>query len=288
MYELLWQPFAEFSFMRRALIACMAIALGAGPLGVLLVLRRMSLVGDALSHAILPGAALGFLIAGFSLTVMSIGGLIAGLVVALTAGLVTRFTDQREDANFAAFFLIALALGVMLISLQGSSMDLMHVLFGSILAVDDASLLMVAGVGTFTILCLAVGFRALVMECFDPGFLQAIGAGRLRWHLLFLTLVVLNLVSGFHALGTLMAVGLMMVPAAAARYWSSDVGGIMLVAIITAMLSGWIGLLVSYHHDVASGPAIILTAGVFYAASIIFGPYGGLMHSFYRRPHLEA
>nr|WP_301289081.1 metal ABC transporter permease [Natronocella acetinitrilica] len=274
--------------MRRALVACMAISLGAGPLGVLLVLRRMSLVGDALSHAILPGAAIGFLIAGFSLTVMSIGGLIAGLVVALLAGLVTRFTDQREDANFAAFFLIALALGVMLISLEGSNMDVIHVLFGSILAVDNASLLMVAGVGTITVLALAIGFRALVMECFDPGFMRAIGAGGLRWHLLFLALVVLNLVSGFHALGTLMSVGLMMVPAAAARYWSTDVGGIMFIAIGMAMLSGWAGLLLSYHQDVATGPAIILTAGAFYGLSVVFGANGGLLNQFYRRPHLEA
>lgn len=288
MVEILWQPFAEFSFMRRALVACMAIALGAGPLGVLLVLRRMSLVGDALSHAILPGAAVGFLFAGFSLPIMSVGGLIAGLVVALLAGVVTRYTDQREDANFAAFFLIALALGVMLISLEGSNMDVIHVLFGSILAVDNASLLMVAGVGTITILTLAISFRALVMECFDPGFMRAIGAGGLIWHLLFLGLVVLNLVSGFHALGTLMAVGLMMVPAAAARYWSTDVGGIMFVAIGMAMFSGWAGLLLSYHQDVATGPAIILTAGVFYALSVVFGSHGGLLQAIYPRPHLEA
>ncbi len=288
MAEFLWQPFAEFSFMRRALVACFAIALGAGPLGVLLVLRRMSLVGDALSHAILPGAAIGFLVAGFSLPIMSVGGLVAGLVVAVLAGLVTRFTDQREDASFAALFLIALALGVMLISLQGSNMDVMHVLFGSILAVDDTSLLMVAGAGTITILALAVAFRALVMECFDPGFMRAIGAGGLIWHLLFLGLVVLNLVSGFHALGTLMAVGLMMVPAAAARYWSADVGGIMLAAVGIAMVSGWVGLLLSYHQDVATGPAIILTAGVFYALSVIFGRNGGLIRTLYPRPHLEA
>jgi len=288
MLEFLWQPFAEFSFMRRALTACMAIALGSAPLGVLLVLRRMSLVGDALSHAILPGAAIGFLIAGFSLTAMSIGGMIAGLAVAMLAGLVTRFTDQREDANFAALFLIALALGVMMISLQGSSTDVVHILFGSILAVDDASLLMVSGIASVTMLVLALSFRALVMECFDPGFMRAIGAGSLLWHLLFLALVVMNLVSGFHALGTLMAVGLMMVPAAAARYWSSDVGMIMLTATSMAMASGYAGLLLSYHQGIASGPAIVLIAGVLYAASVLLGPRGGLIRKLMTRPHLSG
>jgi zinc/manganese transport system permease protein len=288
MLEFLWQPFAEFSFMRRALTACMAIALGSAPLGVLLVLRRMSLVGDALSHAILPGAAIGFLIAGFSLTAMSIGGMIAGLAVAMLAGLITRFTDQREDANFAALFLIALAAGVMMISLQGSSTDVMHILFGSILAVDNVSLLMVSTIASVTMLALALAFRALVMECFDPGFMRAIGAGSLLWHLLFLALVVMNLVSGFHALGTLMAVGLMMVPAAAARYWSSDVGMIMLAATSMAMLSGYVGLLISYHQGIASGPSIVLIAGVLYAVSVLFGPRGGLLRKLATRPHLSG
>ncbi len=288
MAEFFWQPFAEFSFMRRALVACLAIALGSAPLGVLLVLRRMSLVGDALSHAILPGAAIGFLIAGFSLTAMSIGGMVAGLTVALLAGLLSRLTDQREDANFAALFLIALALGVMLISLQGSSMDVVHILFGSILAVDDASLLMVASIASITMFLLAVSFRALIMECFDPGFMRAIGAGGLIWHLLFLTLVVMNLVSGFHALGTLMSVGLMMVPAAAARYWSHEIGSIMLAATSMAMVSGYAGLLLSYHQGIASGPAIILIAGMFFAASVLFGPRGGLLSKLMIRRHLEG
>ncbi|MCH8506581.1 MAG: metal ABC transporter permease [Ectothiorhodospiraceae bacterium] len=274
--------------MRRALVACMAIALGAAPVGVLLVLRRMSLVGDAMSHAILPGAAAGFLLAGFSLMVMSLGGFLAGLAVALLAGLVTRFTEQREDASFAAVYLIALAAGVLLISSRGSSMDLMHVLFGSILAVDDASLLLVASVTTTTLLVLAVIYRPLVAECFDPGFVRAVGGGGLIWHLLFMVLVVMNLVSGFHALGTLMSVGLMMVPAVAARYWAGQVWSLMAVAMLIGMLSGVIGLLGSYHGDYATGPAIILTAGAFYIVSVLFGPRGGLQQRLFPRSHLEA
>ncbi len=284
----LWSPFVEFGFMQRALVACMAIAMGAAPVGVLLVLRRMSLVGDAMSHAILPGVAAGFLLAGFSLMVMSLGGFLAGLAVALLAGLVTRFTEQREDASFAAFYLIALAAGVLLISSRGSSMDLMHVLFGSILAVDDASLLLVASVTSLTLLILAVIYRPLVAECFDPGFLRSVGGGGLLWHLLFMVLVVLNLVSGFHALGTLMSVGLMMVPAAAARYWAAEVWSLMAVAMVIAMLSGYIGLLVSYHGDYATGPAIILTAGVFYVCSVLLGPRGSLQQRYVPRRHLEA
>ncbi|MEO0975547.1 MAG: metal ABC transporter permease, partial [Pseudomonadota bacterium] len=148
LYDALIHPFAEFGFMRRALVACLALSVGYGPVGTLLVLRRMSLVGDALSHAVLPGAAIGFVVAGLSLTAMSLGGFIAGIIVAVLSGVVARVTPQREDASFAALYLISLAAGVLIVSTYGSNVDLMHVLFGTILAVDDASLLLVVSIAT--------------------------------------------------------------------------------------------------------------------------------------------
>ena len=288
LFDALFTPFLEFSFMRRALVACLALGLGCGPVGVLLMLRRMSLMGDALSHAVLPGAAIGFLIAGFSLAAMSIGGFAAGLTVALLAGLVTRFTGQREDASFAAFYLMSLALGVLIVSTRGSSVDLLHVLFGTILAVDDASLILVASIASLTLLTLAVIYRPLIVECFDPGFLQSVQAWSTAYHLAFLILVVLNLVAGFQALGTLMAVGLMMLPAAAARFWTQQVWTMAAVATGIAVLSGYVGLLLSYHGNLPSGPAIILTAGVIYVVSIVLGSQDGLRGRFLRSRHLQA
>ena len=284
----LFAPFMEFSFMRRALVACLALGLGCGPVGVLLTLRRMSLMGDALSHAVLPGAAVGFLIAGFSLAAMGIGGFAAGLTVALLAGLVTRFTGQREDASFAAFYLISLALGVLIVSTRGSSVDLLHVLFGTILAVDDASLILVASIASLTLVTLALIYRPLIVECFDPGFLQSIQGRGAAYHLLFLILVVFNLVAGFQALGTLMAVGLMMLPAAAARFWAQEVWSMTAVAAGIAVLSGYLGLLLSYYHDLPSGPAIILTAGMVYLLSIVLGHRDGLLVRFLPRLHLQS
>lgn len=284
----LFSPFLEFSFMRRALVACLALGLGCGPMGVLLTLRRMSLMGDALSHAVLPGAAIGFLIGGLSLTAMSLGGFLAGLAVALLAGLVTRFTGQREDASFAAFYLMSLALGVLLVSTRGSSLDLLHVLFGTILAVDDASLLLVAGIASLTLVTLALIYRPLILECLDPGFLRSVQARGTAYHLIFLILVVLNLVAGFQALGTLMAVGLMMLPAAAARFWAQEVWSMAAVATGIAVLSGYVGLLLSYYQDLPSGPAIILTAGLAYLLSVCLGPQDGLLARFLPRKHLRA
>jgi zinc/manganese transport system permease protein len=253
-----------------------------------LVLRRMSLIGDAMSHAVLPGAAVGFLIAGLSLVAMSVGGVIAGLMVALLSGLVSRITALREDASFAAFYLISLAAGVLIVSTHGSNVDLLHVLFGTVLAVDDLALLLVASITTVTLLLLAAIYRPLIVECFDPGFLRSVsGTGALH-HTLFLVLVVLNLVAGFQALGTLMAVGLMMLPAAAARFWAREVWSLSLVSTGIAFLSGLIGLLLSYHADLPSGPAIILTAGAFYLLSVVLGRRESVRTRYLVSGHLQA
>lgn len=190
--DLLAGPFVEFAFMRRALVAVVALALGAAPLGVLLTLRRLSLVGDALRHAVLPGVALGFMFFGLSLTALSIGGVLAGMLVVLAAALVSRHTRLAEDASLAALYLVALALGVMLISLQGSQIDLLHILFGNVLGVDRDALLLVAGVASATLLLLALMYRGLLIESFDSAFLAAGQGGRAWFQQLFLMLVVVN------------------------------------------------------------------------------------------------
>lgn len=285
-YTLLVQPFIEFGFMRRGLVGCLALALGCGPIGLFLVMRRMSLMGDALSHAVLPGAAIGFIFAGLSLPAMGLGGFVAGISVALIAGLVSRFTSVREDASFAAFYLLALSVGVLLVSKYGSNVDLIHILFGTVLAVDDAALLLVASIASLTLLTLAVIYRPLLLESYDPAFLQSVGASGGVYHLIFLVLVVLNLVAGFQALGTLMAVGLMMLPAITARLWAQSVGGMLLTAITLALSSGLGGLLCSYHFDLPSGPAIILFAGSLYLLSLLFAPAGGVLPRLIRQRHL--
>jgi zinc/manganese transport system permease protein len=288
LYDVALAPFAEFGFMRRALVGCLALALSCGPIGTILVIRRMSLMGDALSHAVLPGAALGFITAGLSLPAMSLGGIVAGLVVALLSGLVTRLTPLREDASFAGFYLISLALGVLLVSIHGSNVDLLRLLFGSILAVDDAALILIGGITTASLLLLAVIYRPLVVECFDPGFLRAVGGRGGLVHTLFLALVVFNLVAGFQALGTLMAVGLMMLPAAAARFWVRELWSLSAASSALALGSGFLGLLLSYHLDLPSGPAIVLVAGLGYLISVALGPRDSLRALYVRRSHLEA
>ncbi len=288
MYDLLIAPFSEFEFMRRALAGTIALALGAGPIGVFLMLRRMSLVGDAMAHAILPGAAIGFLISGLNLFAMAAGGMLAGFVVAIAAGLIARSTELKEDASLAAFFLISLALGVTIVSLKGNNIDLLHFLFGSVLALDDQTLVLIAGNVTVTLIALALIYRPLVLECVDPGFLRSVSRAGAPAHLAFLALVVINLVNGFHALGTLLAVGIMMVPAATARFWARDITVMLLIAAVCGCIAGYAGLLLSFHTSVPSGPAIILVAGVLYVVSVLFGRVGGLLRQLFPGRHLEA
>jgi zinc/manganese transport system permease protein len=288
MYDLLIAPFVDYEFLRRALVGVLALALGAGPVGVFLMLRRMSLMGDAMAHAILPGAAVGFLFAGLNLFAMTAGGLLAGFVVALLAGLVARATEIKEDASLAAFFLISLAVGVTIVSMRGTNIDLLHFLFGSVLALDDQTLLLIAVIASLSLVVLAVIWRPLVLECVDPGFLRSVSRAGAPVHIAFLALVVMNLVGAFHALGTLLAVGLMMVPAAVGRFWARDVTAMIVIAAGTGIFSGIAGLLLSYHTAVPAGPAVILVAGVLYAGSVFFGRVGGLAQRLLPRRHLEA
>ncbi|GGD92771.1 zinc ABC transporter permease [Aureimonas endophytica] len=288
LHDLLLGPFVDYGFMRRALIACLALGLGAGPIGVLLVLRRMSLVGDALSHAVLPGAAVGFLVAGFSLPAMGLGGLVAGLAVAGLAGLASRATALREDASFAGFYLISLSLGVLIVSLRGSNVDLLHVLFGTILAIDSSALFLIGGIASFTMLTVALFYRPLLLQSLDPGFLRAVGVRDGLFHFLFLFLVVINLVAGFQTLGTLMAVGLMMLPASAAQLWTKRLPAMMATAAAIAFVSGYLGLVASFRLGLPSGPTILLFAGAIYCLSLVFAPSGALARNLPRRRHKAA
>ncbi|EKT4524178.1 metal ABC transporter permease [Pseudomonas putida] len=281
MVDLLWQPFAEFAFMRRALLGGLTLALSVAPLGVFLVVRRMSLIGDAISHGILPGAALGFWLAGLSVMTMTLGGLVAGLAVAGFSALVSRHTGLREDASLAAVYPISLASGVLLLGLAGKRLDLLGLLFGSALAVNEATLHVMYSVAAGSLVLFAVIYRPLLLDSLDPVFLRTVSRHGALAHGLFLGLVVLNLVVGFQAIGALMVVGLMMLPAIAARFWSQSLPRLIVIAAVIGMASVWLGLLLSFYVSLPSGPAIVVMAGAAYLLSVMGGPVHGLLRRHY-------
>jgi zinc/manganese transport system permease protein len=266
-HALIIEPFETLAFMRAALVACLALALTNGVVGTLLVLRRMNLDGDVLGHAVMPGAAIGFLYGGPSPTWLSLGGLASGLAVAALAGLITS-GRARQDAGLVAFYLVALSLGFVLVAWRGSNVDVVRVLFGTVLAVDQRALLQIAAASTVIILMIAALYRPLAVGAFDPAFLRTAGT-RAPYGAVFLALVVLALVASFQAFGTLLAVGPMLIPAAAARCWGLGVGASMALATGFGLIASVAGLLVSYHGNLPSGPTIVLAAGLLFGISLV-------------------
>jgi zinc/manganese transport system permease protein len=262
-------PFSEYAFMRSALVACVALAVASGPLGTLLLVRRMGLVGDVLSHAVMPGAAVGFALAGSSLVVLSTGGLVSGIAVVLLMIIGTRFGAQREDASLAAFYFASIGLGVLIVSLRGTNLDLMHVLLGTVLAIDVPALVLVVAIASVVIAVLALFFRPIAIQSLDPVILRTGRRSDSVYRAVFLALIVLDLVASFQAFGTLLAGVPLLMPAAAARCWAQRIGPLVGLSIGFGVVAGYAGLLVSYHFNVPSGPAIACAAALIYAVSAL-------------------
>lgn len=260
--------------MQNALIGSILLSISACPVGVFLMLRGMSLTGDAISHAILPGVATAFLICGFSLISMTLGGIFAGIIVALATVLISRNSFQKEDASMTVFYLIALAAGIIIISLKNSTIELLHLLFGSVLAIDTQALWLITTIMLITLCSLFIFWRALVLESFDPLFFKSLSPLSKYIHISLLGLVVLNLVGGFQSLGTLLSVGIMMIPAITARFWFSRLLPICVLSTLFGIISSVCGLLLSFHLSLPSGPAIIIAAGLIYLISCFISPRG--------------
>lgn len=274
MFEL-FAEMSSFAFMQRAFVATTVLSASVAPVGAFLVLRRLSLAGEAMAHAITPGVVIGFVIAGLSVTSLLVGGLVAGIVAAALTALLSQKTILRSDASLASIYLIALAAGIFILSAAGSAVPLKSFLFGSILGIDDASMLLVGGVATITLVSFAVLLRPLIVSTCDPIFFEV--QTKRPWVIeqAFMLLLVLNLLAAFKTLGTLMAVGLMILPATSARYWASTITGQLGLTFVFALASCWVGLTLSYlFPDTPSGPAIVLTAGGFFLISVLLGPLG--------------
>ena len=274
MFDLISEMF-NYAFMRRAFVVTTILSASVAPVGAFLVLRRLSLAGEAMAHAITPGVVIGFVTAGLSVMSLLFGGLIAGLGVAVLTAYLARNTILRSDASLASLYLIALAIGIFILSAAGSAVPLKSFLFGSILGVDDASMILVSGVATVTLVTFALILRPLIMSTCDPVFFES--QVKRPWIVDqgFMFLLVLNLLAAFKTLGTLMAVGLMILPATAARYWSGTITAQLGLGFIFSLLSCWLGLTLSYVlPETPSGPAIVLVAGAIFVLSALFGPLG--------------
>ncbi len=281
MMDVLISPFTDYGFMRRALAAILVVGLAAAPSGVFLMQRRMSLVAASLVHGAMPGVAVAFVLFGGGALAMTIGGFTAALAVAWGAALITRLTPQGEDASLAAIHLIFFALGVAIIGLFGNFADIEGILFGRVLAIDNEALFVLASLASVALILLALIYRPLVLDSFDPGFMASVGgsiwARGMPIYFVFLALICAQLVAGIQAIGLLLMVGIMMLPATAARFWAKSMGAMILVATLFAVGAGFVGLLCSFYWDIPSGPAVICAAGLIYLVSVVIGPRGGIV-----------
>ena len=265
-HSLLVAPFETLGFMRSALVACLALALANGAVGTLLLLRRMSLDGDVLGHAVMPGAAIGFLYAGPSPTWLSLGGLASGLAVAALAGAHRpdgRGTTRRWSRSISSHCRSACCWWRGAAAMSMSCASCSAPCWRSI----GRALVQIAVVASVILLVIAALYRPLAVGAFDPAFLRAVGA-RAPYGAVFVMLVVLALVASFQAFGTLLAVGPMLLPAAAARCWGLGVAASMALATAFGLVASVAGLLISYHANLPSGPAIVLAGGLLFGASL--------------------
>lgn len=278
-------PFFDYDFMAKAFLVSSLLAIIGAPVGVFLMFRRLSLLGDALSHALLPGAAIAYLFWGLYFPALYFGGLVAGLVVAGLATLLSHLTPQKDDHSMAPLYLMAVAAGVVIVSQSGSNVDLLHLLFGSILALDETTLGIVLFSSSVAALLWLFFARLILFESLDPQHLKRLGYPVAWIHFLFLFLVVLTLVTGFQAMGTLMSLGLILLPAASARLCAESIRGQIFCAAALGILASFTGLMFSFSWNWPSGPAIVLACGLFFALSFVFGPTQGLVPRWRRRHH---
>ncbi len=288
MYEILIQPFIEYGFMFKSLLGCVLISLCAPMLGLFLILKKMSLTGDAISHAILPGVAIGYAVAGLSVTIMTLGGFIAGSLVIVLSGFVSRYTKKGEDSALAVFYLISLALGILIISLNGSNIDLLSILFGSLLTINDECLILLSSITLITIVTMLVIRRPFIIDCIDPDFLIHNDINGHLYHIIFMILVVLNLIAGFQTIGTLMAVGLLILPAAIIRLWINNIVLSCLISPLIVIISCYCGLIASFYYNYPTTPIIILALGLLYLISVFLGTNGGILWKYVRLKHLDS
>jgi zinc/manganese transport system permease protein len=270
---------ADASLM-RALLAGLLLAIATAPLGVFLILRRMSLIGDAFGHAILPGAAGAAMLSGGATWAISLGAALTGTTVFISASFIGRILRLPEDAGFALFFMSALAIGVIISHSGSEHIHLEELLFGNALGLDLTALVLCGAAMIASLIGMALIYRPLMMDTLDSGFLAQAGRGKSVGTVaqaVFFGLLALTSVAAFHALGALMAVGMTIIPAIGARYWARTIPAMMVSAGLLAATGVVCGLLIATIAHSPAGATIILCLVSLSFASALFGTVGSYL-----------
>ena len=287
MLDLFITPFVEFDFMLNALISLLCLCCSSPIVGVFLSLKKMSLSGDAISHSILPGVTISFLFFGLSVTALTLGGLIAGLIVIILSSLFSRASTASSDNILTVFYLFSLSLGVLIMSISGSNLDLLNFLFGNIFAINNETILLLGIITSLTLITIFFISRPLIIEIVDPLFFSSISKIGGLIDIIFMILVVLNLIASFQAIGTLMGIGIMVIPSISLRFWTNNLFKIIIFSVITALLSSYVALIISFNVNISCSPLIIIILSSFFLLSFIIGKRNGIIWNYIKTKHYE-
>lgn len=287
MLDLFITPFVEFDFMLNALISLLCLCCSSPIVGVFLSLKKMSLSGDAISHSILPGVTISFLFFGLSVTALTLGGVIAGLIVIILSSLFSRASTASSDNILTVFYLFSLSLGVLIMSISGSNLDLLNFLFGNIFAINNETILMLGIITSLTLITIFFISRPLIIEIVDPLFFSSVSKIGGLIDIIFMILVVLNLIASFQAIGTLMGIGIMVIPSISLRFWTNNLFKIIIFSVITAILSSYVALIISFNVNISCSPLIIIILSSFFLLSFIIGKRNGIIWNYIKTKHYE-
>ncbi|ANZ98876.1 manganese ABC transporter permease [Carnobacterium divergens] len=262
----------HYQFLQNALITSIMVGIVSGVIGSFIVLRGMSLMGDAISHAVLPGVAMSYML-GINYI---IGASLFGILAAILIGFITQKSQLKNDTAIGVVFSSFFALGIILISFAKSSTDLYHILFGNVLAVRDSDILITLIVGIVVLLFVFLFYKELVVSSFDPTMAKAYGLKTTLLHYALMFLLTLVAVSALQTVGTILVIAMLITPAATAYQLTNHLPTMIVLSTIFGVLSSIIGLFFSYSYNLASGATIVLTAVLFFILAFLFSPKKGL------------
>jgi ABC-type Mn2+/Zn2+ transport system permease subunit/Mn-dependent DtxR family transcriptional regulator len=287
MTELLKYYFTDplnYEFIQRALVASVAVGISCGLIGTYIMLRKMSLIGDALAHAVLPGVVIGFMIAGKGELALFAGAVISGIITSVLIGFVNRNSRIKEDTSIGIIFTGAFALGILLVSqLRGVHIDLSSYLFGDVLGVSTGDIILSCIITLVIILCVILFYKQLLITSFDPTMAMTIGISVGAVHYGLMTLLSMSIVAGLQSVGVVLLVAMLITPAATAYLLTDSLKKLLVLSCIIGVISSVAGLYLSYHFNFSSGASIVLVAVIFFIIAFIFSPSEGMFVKYIRR-----
>ncbi|HEJ8253477.1 TPA: metal ABC transporter permease [Staphylococcus aureus] len=255
-----------YQFLNRALITSIIVGIVCGTVGSLIVLRGLSLMGDAMSHAVLPGVALSFL---FGIP-MFVGALITGMIASIFIGYITSSSKTKPDAAIGISFTAFLASGIIIISLINTTTDLYHILFGNLLAITNSAFLTTIVIGSIVLILIIIFYRPLMISTFDPTFSRMSGLNTTLLHYFVMLLLSLVTVASIQTVGIILVVALLITPASTAFLISKKLYSMMIIASLISVISSIVGLYYSYIYNIPSGATIVLCTFVIYIITLFF------------------